>query len=57
MNLNPVTLPALDVRTSVAFCLVRGFETIVDAPHMPASSRHHRVADSAAVFGCFTTRL
>ena len=33
MKLNQVTLPALDVRASVAFYRTMGFELIVDAPH------------------------
>ena len=33
MNLNQVTLPALDVAASVAFYRKMGFELIVDAPH------------------------
>ena len=33
MNLNQVTLPSLDVRTSVAFYRAMGFELIVEAPH------------------------
>lgn len=33
MNLNQVTLPALDVAASVAFYRKLGFELIVDAPH------------------------
>jgi hypothetical protein len=33
MNLNRVSLPALDIRASVAFCLAIGFEPIVDALH------------------------
>jgi predicted enzyme related to lactoylglutathione lyase len=33
MNLNQVTIPALDVAASVAFYRKMGFELIVDAPH------------------------
>ena len=33
MDLNQVTLPALDVAASVAFYRTLGFEVIVDAPH------------------------
>ena len=33
MNLNQVTLPALDVSESVAFYKRMGFELIVEAPH------------------------
>jgi len=33
MDLNQVTLPALDVAASVAFYRTMGFEVIVDAPH------------------------
>jgi catechol 2,3-dioxygenase-like lactoylglutathione lyase family enzyme len=33
MNLNQVTLPALDVAESVAFYTRMGFELIVDEPH------------------------
>jgi len=33
MNLNQVTLPALDVAASVAFYCRLGFQQIVDAPH------------------------
>ncbi|HSQ81415.1 MAG TPA: VOC family protein [Casimicrobiaceae bacterium] len=33
MNLNQVTLPALDVAESVAFYRRMGFELIVDSPH------------------------
>ena len=33
MNLNQVTLPALDVAESVAFYKRMGFDLIVDAPH------------------------
>ena len=33
MELNQVTLPALDVAASVAFYRAMGFELIVDAPH------------------------
>jgi catechol 2,3-dioxygenase-like lactoylglutathione lyase family enzyme len=33
VNLNQVTLPALDVAASVAFYRSMGFELIVDAPH------------------------
>ena len=33
MELNQVTLPALDVATSVAFYRSMGFEAIVDTPH------------------------
>ena len=33
MELNQVTLPALDVAASVAFYRTLGFELIVDAPH------------------------
>ena len=33
MELNQVTLPALDVAASVAFYRCMGFELIVDAPH------------------------
>lgn len=33
MNLNQVTLAAIDVSASVAFYLKLGFELIVDAPH------------------------
>ena len=33
MNLNQVTLPALDIGESVAFYRRMGFELIVDAPH------------------------
>ena len=33
MNLNQVTLPALDIKASVAFYRGLGFELIVDAPH------------------------
>ncbi len=33
MELNQVTLPALDVASSVAFYRRMGFELIVDAPH------------------------
>ena len=33
MNLNQVTLPATDLKASVAFYLRLGFEQIVDAPH------------------------
>jgi catechol 2,3-dioxygenase-like lactoylglutathione lyase family enzyme len=33
MNLNQVTLPALDVALSAAFYRRMGFEQIVDAPH------------------------
>jgi predicted enzyme related to lactoylglutathione lyase len=33
MELNQVTLPALDVAKSVAFYRCMGFELIVDAPH------------------------
>ena len=33
MELNQVTLPALDVATSVEFYRAMGFELIVDAPH------------------------
>jgi catechol 2,3-dioxygenase-like lactoylglutathione lyase family enzyme len=33
MDLNQVTLPALDVAASVAFYRQMGFELIVDAPH------------------------
>jgi len=33
MDLNQVTLPALDVAASVAFYRTMGFELIVDAPH------------------------
>lgn len=33
MNLNQVTLPALDIAQSVAFYRRMGFQQIVDAPH------------------------
>ena len=33
MNLNQVTLPAIDVAASVAFYRTMGFEAIVDEPH------------------------
>ena len=33
MNLNQVTLPALDIAASVAFYRQLGFKQIVDAPH------------------------
>lgn len=33
MELNQVTLPAMDVATSVAFYRAMGFELIVDSPH------------------------
>jgi catechol 2,3-dioxygenase-like lactoylglutathione lyase family enzyme len=33
MDLNQVTLPALDVAASVAFYRAMGFELVVDAPH------------------------
>ena len=33
MNLNQVTLPALDIAVSVAFYRQLGFEQIVDSPH------------------------
>ncbi len=33
MNLNQVTLPAIDIAASVAFYRAMGFELIVDAPH------------------------
>ena len=33
MDLNQVTLPALDVAASVAFYRAMGFDLIVDAPH------------------------
>jgi catechol 2,3-dioxygenase-like lactoylglutathione lyase family enzyme len=33
MELNQVTLPAIDVAASVAFYRTMGFELIVDAPH------------------------
>ena len=33
MELNQVTLPALDIAASVAFYRAMGFELIVDAPH------------------------
>ena len=33
MNLNQVTLPAIDVRASVAFYRRMGFTQIVDSPH------------------------
>ena len=33
MNLNQVTLGAIDVSASVAFYLKLGFELVVDAPH------------------------
>jgi len=33
MDLNQVTLPALDVAASVAFYRTMGFELVVDAPH------------------------
>lgn len=61
MNLNQVTLPALDVAESVAFYRRMGFELIVDAPHYArfacpqggASFSVHRVGavpqDSAVV--------
>ena len=61
MNLNQVTLPALDVAESVAFYRRMGFELIVDAPHYArfacpqggASFSLHRVGavpqDSAVV--------
>jgi len=61
MNLNQVTLPALDVAESVAFYQRMGFELIVDSPHYArfacpqggASFSVHRVSavpqDSAVV--------
>ncbi len=33
MNLNQITLPALDIAASVAFYRELGFEQIVDSPH------------------------
>jgi len=33
MELNQVTLPALDIAASVTFCRRMGFELIVDSPH------------------------
>ena len=33
MDLNQVTLPALDVAAAVAFYRTMGFELVVDAPH------------------------
>lgn len=33
MNLNQITLPALDIAASVAFYRQLGFEQIVDSPH------------------------
>lgn len=59
MDLNQVTLPALDVAASVAFYRRMGFELVVDAPHYarfratvgPATFSVHAVEALAATPG------